>query len=180
MAGEIGVESTVGVGSVFWIELIAVAEPRLAMEGGDRAILAPPPVARDAQLHILLYVEDNPVSMKLVEQIIARHPDKRLLTAVNGTLGIGIARDMLPHVILMDINLPDISGFKALEILREDPATTHIPVIAISANAMPFDVERGLKAGFFRYITKPIDINELMAALDQTLEFADKEQALSE
>jgi CheY-like chemotaxis protein/anti-sigma regulatory factor (Ser/Thr protein kinase) len=180
MAGEIGVESTVGVGSVFWIELISVAEPRLAMQGGDRATLAQPPVARDAQRHILLYVEDNPVSMKLVGQIIARHPDKRLLTAVNGTLGIGIARDMQPDVILMDINLPDMSGFKALEILRADPVTAHIPVIAISANAMPLDIEKGLKAGFFRYITKPINVNEFMAALDQALEFADKKQALSE
>jgi CheY-like chemotaxis protein len=124
------------------------------------------------QLQTLLYVEDNPVSMKLVEQIIARHPDKRLLTAVNGTLGVGVARDMQPRVILMDINLPDFSGFKALEILRADPVTAHIPVIAISANAMPIDIARGLKAGFFRYLTKPLNVNELMEALDLALELA--------
>jgi CheY-like chemotaxis protein len=74
----------------------------------------------------------------------------------------------------MDINLPGINGFEALKILREDPATAHIPVIAISANAMPRDIERGLKAGFFRYITKPIKLNELMEALDAALEFAEK------
>jgi CheY-like chemotaxis protein len=172
MGGKIGVESTVGVGSVFWIELIPIAEPRPAMEGGDRATLVRPPIAHEVQLQTLLYVEDNPVSMKLVEQIIARHPDKRLLTAVNGTLGVGVARDMQPRVILMDINLPDISGFKALEILRADPVTAHIPVIAISANAMPIDIARGLKAGFFRYLTKPLNVNELMEALDLALELA--------
>ena len=74
----------------------------------------------------------------------------------------------------MDINLPDINGFEALKILRSDPATAHIPVIAISANAMPLDIERGLKAGFFRYITKPIKVDEFMEALDVALEFAGK------
>jgi len=93
---------------------------------------------------------------------------------VNGNSGIEIARASLPEVILMDINLPGINGYEALKILRSDPATAHIPVIAISANAMPLDVERGLKAGFFRYITKPIKVNEFIEALDMTLEFAEK------
>ena len=77
----------------------------------------------------------------------------------------------------MDINLPGINGFEALKILRSDPATAHIPVIAISANAMPRDIEKGLEAGFFRYITKPIKVNEFMEALDVALEFAGKESA---
>ena len=117
-------------------------------------------------LHTLLYVEDNPANLKLVEQIIARRPDMRLLTAVNGNIGIEIARASRPDVILMDINLPDISGIEALKILRADPATAHIPVIALSANAMPLDIERGLEAGFFRYLTKPIKVNEFMDALN--------------
>ena len=174
MGGTIGVESTVGVGSVFWFELLSVAEPRLSMEGGDPAALAQPQLPRGTRLHTLLYVEDNPANLKLVEQIIARHPYVRLLTAVNGNSGIEIARASLPELILMDINLPGINGYEALKILRSDPATAHIPVIAISANAMPLDVERGLKAGFFRYITKPIKVNEFMEALDVTLEFAEK------
>ena len=174
MGGVIGVESTVGAGSVFWFELISVAEPHLSMEGGDAAALAQPHVPRGARLHTLLYVEDNPANLKLVEQIIARHPDIHLLTAVNGNSGIEIARVSQPDVILMDINLPGINGFEALKILRADPVTAHIPVIAVSANAMPLDVERGLKAGFFRYITKPIKVNEFMEALDVTLEFAVK------
>jgi len=172
MGGAIGVESTLGTGSVFWFELASVAEPRRSLEPGEAAELAQAHLPRAAQLHTVLYVEDNPANLKLVEQIMARHPDICLLTAVNGTLGIQLARNSQPEVILMDINLPGISGFEALQILRSDPATAHIPVIAISANAMPLDIERGLKAGFFRYITKPIKVHEFMEALDVALEFA--------
>ncbi len=172
MEGVIGVESTVGVGSVFWFELISVVEPHLAMEGGDAAALAQPHVDHGARPHTLLYVEDNPANLKLIEQIIVRHPDMRLLTAVNGNSGIEIARVSQPDVILMDINLPGIDGFEALRILRSGPTTAHIPVIAISANAMPRDIEKGLEAGFFRYITKPIKVNEFVEALDVALEFA--------
>jgi CheY-like chemotaxis protein len=95
------------------------------------------------------------------------------VTAVNGTLGIELARANQPQVILMDINLPGISGIKALKILRDDPATAHIPVIALSANAMPRDIEKGLEAGFFRYLTKPIKIKETMETLNEALEFAE-------
>jgi CheY-like chemotaxis protein len=129
-------------------------------------------VPREAQLHTVLYVEDNPANLKLVEHIIERHHDIHLLTAVNGKLGIEMARTNQPDAILMDINLPDINGFEALKILSEDPVTAHIPVIAISANAMSLDIERGMKAGFFRYITKPINVNEFMEALDIALNFA--------
>jgi CheY-like chemotaxis protein len=86
--------------------------------------------------------------------------------------GITLARIHLPKVILMDINLPGISGLQALKILREDPATQHIPVVAISANAMPRDIEKGLQAGFLRYLTKPIKVNEFMEVLDMALEAA--------
>ena len=108
----------------------------------------------------------------LVEQIIDDHPHMSMLSARDGNLGIALARAHLPDVILMDINLPGINGFEALKILREDPATTHIPVIALSANAMPRDIEKGLEAGFFRYLTKPIKVNEFMNALDGALKFA--------
>jgi len=173
MGGEIGAESTVGVGSIFWFELNSVAEPSLSIEESETAALIRPNIPRRAGQHTLLYVEDNPANLKLVEQIIVRHPDISLLTAVNGNSGIEIARNKQPDVILMDINLPGINGFEALEILRASPDTAHIPVIAISANAMPFDIERGVKAGFFRYITKPIKVNELMEALDVALVFAE-------
>jgi CheY-like chemotaxis protein len=172
MGGVIGVESTVGVGSVFWFELISVAEPHISLEGVEAAVLAQSHTPRGMRVQTLLYVEDNPANLKLVEQIVARHPNIRLLTAVNGNSGIEIARVSQPDVILTDINLPDINGFEVLITLRSDPSTAHIPVIAISANAMPLDIERGMKAGFFRYITKPIKVNEFMEALDVAMEFA--------
>ena len=145
-----------------------------AVEGGDAAALPQPQAPRTARLHTLLYVEDKPESLELIEQIIARIPDMRLLTAVSGKSGIELARASLPDVILTDINLPDISGFKVLEILREDPTTAHIPIIAVSANAMPLSIEKGMEAGFFRYITKPIKVDKFMEALDAALEFAEQ------
>jgi len=169
MGGCIGADSTVGVGSLFWFELISVAEPKLVFDETAIAALAVPPVSRGVQIRTVLSVEDNPANLKLVQQIIARHSEIRLLTAMNGNSGIEIARASRPDVILMDINLPDISGFAALKILNSDPATAHIPVIAISANAMQTDIERGLKAGFFRYITKPIRVDEFMEALGLAL-----------
>jgi adenylate cyclase len=136
-------------------------------------------VSQAERLHTLLYVEDNPANLKLVEQIIARHPDMRLLPAVTGNKGIEIARASKPDVILMDINLPDFTGFETLKILQSDPATAHIPVIAISGNAMPRDIQRGMDAGFVRYLTKPIKVEELMEALYVALESAGKYSAKS-
>jgi CheY-like chemotaxis protein len=174
MGGVIGVESSVGVGSVFWFELGSADAPELSVEGAEPIAPAKSQVQSGTRLRTLLYVEDNPANMKLVEQLVARRPDMSLLTAANGNSGIELARACQPAAILMDINLPDISGFEALKILREDPATAHIPVVAISANAMPRDIEKGLKAGFFRYLTKPIKVNEFMGTLNEALAFAEK------
>jgi CheY-like chemotaxis protein len=174
MQGAIGVESTVGVGSVFWCELNAAAAPQLDIKNGECADGLQPPVSADASKRTLLYVEDNPANMELVQDLIARFPDLRLVTAVNGTLGVMMARAARPEVILMDINLPGISGIKALQILRADPETALIPVIALSANAMPRDIAKGLEAGFFRYLTKPIQIKAFMDTLNEALEFAAK------
>ncbi len=176
MGGEIGVESTVGFGSVFWFELNSAAAPRLAPDRGGPAANLQEPVPHGAPQRTLLYVEDNPANLKLIEQLIARRPDMLLLTARDGDLGIQLARAHQPEVILMDINLPGISGIEALKILREDPATAHIPIVALSANAMPRDIEKGLHAGFFGYLTKPIKVNEFMHTLDIALEYA-REQA---
>jgi len=173
MGGVIGVESTVGVGSVFWFELSSAAATQLAVDRAEPTVVPRAQDQHGAPLRTLLYVEDNPANLKLVEQLIARRPDLRLLSAVNGNLGIELARDNHPEVILMDINLPGISGIDALKILREDPATAHIPVVALSANAMPRDIEKGLQAGFFWYLTKPIKVNEFMDVLDVALEFAE-------
>jgi PAS domain S-box-containing protein len=169
MGGVIGVESTVGEGSVFWFELGSAAAPKLSTGRPKHAPMAQAQAEEGAPLRTLLYVEDNPANLKLVEQLIARRANMCLLTATNGTLGIDLARDHQPDVILMDINLPGISGIEALAILRWDPATAHIPVMAISANAMPGDINKGMEAGFFRYLTKPIRVDEFMDALDKAL-----------
>jgi PAS domain S-box-containing protein len=173
MGGEIGVDSTVGTGSVFWFELNLSAGPQHAVGTVETLVPHHAHVQHGATPHTLLYVEDNLANMQLVEQIIARRPDMRLLSAGDAVLGIALARTSQPEVILMDINLPGMSGIQALKILREDPVTAHIPVLAISANAMPHDIKKGLKAGFLRYITKPIDVNEFMEALDMALEYAE-------
>jgi CheY-like chemotaxis protein len=177
MGGRIGVESTVGAGSVFWFELNTAVAPQLEM--AQPAAQVPTQVQPGTLLRTLLYVEDNPANLKLIEQLIARRPDIRLLTARDGIVGIHLARVNQPDVILMDINLPGISGIEALEVLHGDPATKHIPVIALSANAMPRDIEKGLQAGFFRYLTKPIKVNEFMDTLGEALDFAAQQAAQS-
>jgi len=172
MDGVLGVESTVGTGSVFWVELRPSEPPGLIEAPPAPAVPALRPRVAAARVRTLLYIEDNPANMELVEQLIARRPELHLLKAVNGTLGIRLAQTGRPEVILMDINLPGLSGTAALKILRTDPATAHIPVVAVSANAMPRDIELGLAAGFFRYLTKPIKVEEFMATLDVALAFA--------
>jgi PAS domain S-box-containing protein len=169
MGGFLGVDSTVGEGSAFWFELRSTPTPELKLLSPELAVpkLAIRPI--DAPQKTLLYIEDNPANMKLVERLIDRRTDIKLLTAVNGSLGIALARASLPDVILMDINLPGISGIEALKVLREDAATAHIPVVAISANAMARDIEVGKQLGFFRYLTKPIVVEEFMATLDLAL-----------
>ncbi len=162
MGGVIGVDSTVGSGSVFWFELNSAAEQQLGPYAMPPAAITQAKTKNGAPIRTLLYVEDNPANLKLVEQLIARRPDMNLLSARDGLLGIELARAHQPEVILMDINLPGISGIEALKILREDPVTAHIPVVALSANAMPRDIEKGLQAGFFRYMTKPIRITDFM------------------
>jgi len=176
MGGAIGVDSTVGAGSVFWIELISAAAPQFLDEGGEAAD-SRPHLQNGTRLRTLLCVEDNPANLKLVEELIARCPDLRLLTAVNATLGIDLARAAQPEMILMDVNLPDISGIEALKVLHEDPLTAHIPIVALSANAMPRDIVKGMEAGFFRYLTKPIKVSEFMDTLRMALELADQRTA---
>ncbi len=173
MDGTIGVESTVGVGSVFWIELSLTSAPQHLVLEAEHATGVQPPVQDGLPVRTLLYVEDNPANLELVEQLIARRPDLRLLSAADGNLGIEFARAYQPEVILMDINLPGISGIEAMKVLRTDPTTAHIPIMALSANAVPRDIAKGLEAGFFDYLTKPIKVNEFMAALDAAMKFAE-------
>jgi PAS domain S-box-containing protein len=171
MEGSIGVESEATKGSVFWIELRTMLAPELLPE--------PEPMARGQTFgpfseltHTLLYIEDNPANMMLVEQIIEQRSDIKLLTAVDGLRGFELARAARPDVILMDINLPGLSGNDVLKLLHHDPLTAHIPVVALSANAMLRDVRLGLDAGFFRYLTKPINMKEFMETLNMAIAHA--------
>ncbi|OGA59833.1 MAG: hybrid sensor histidine kinase/response regulator [Betaproteobacteria bacterium RIFCSPLOWO2_12_FULL_65_14] len=172
MGGAIGAYSTVGVGSLFWIELSLSAAPLHAVRRAEQAALANSQVPDGMPRRTVLYVEDNPANLELIEELMTRRPELRLLSAADGNLGIEFARAYLPEVILMDIHLPGISGIDAMKILRAGPATAHIPIIALSANAVPRDIERALEAGFFNYLTKPIKVNEFMDALDAALHFA--------
>jgi PAS domain S-box-containing protein len=172
MGGLIGARSTVGRGSVFWVELNLATEQYLRKTAADPGLIAPKRVPTVARTRTLLYVEDNPANLMLVEDLLARRPDVHLLSARDGNLGIAIARELRPDVILMDINLPGISGVEALRLLARDPLTAAIPVIAISANAGARDIAKGLDAGFFRYLTKPIKVAEFMSTLDEALDLA--------
>ena len=177
MKGNIGVESVLGEGSTFWIELKQTSESEIDIQ---HQLQLPIPLQpkTDPLLYTLLYVEDNPENLMLVEDIIARRPDIHLLSAKNARQGIKLARAALPDVILMDINLPGFSGYDAFNMLFDDPLTAHIPVVALSANAMPRDIEKGLDAGFFRYLTKPIKVKEFMETIDLALKFAKTKQEL--
>ena len=168
MKGAIDITSSPGVGSVFTIEL-GTAAPLPAQVG---AALAPGTAlaqAGDGAPRLLLYVEDNPANLKLVEEIVRFRSGLRLMAAGDGPLGLALARAHHPDIILMDLNLPGMGGLDVLAQLQREPALRAIPVIALTANAMPRDIERGMAAGFFRYLTKPIDIDRFNEAIDITL-----------
>ena len=174
MGGTIGVSSAVGTGSVFFIELrstplaVAARAPEVAEQRAAVALHA-----NEATIPTLLYVEDNPANLKLVEEMVRFRSDVRLLSAPDARLGIELARAHLPRAILMDIHLPGMSGEDALKILREDRRTAGIPVIAITADAMPRAVAKGLATGFFRYLTKPLMLDAFTEAVDSALAAAD-------
>lgn len=165
MGGTIGVTSTVGMGTEFWIEFISISPiQKFALDTSHSAPNSPEQITTIK--HVLLYVEDNPANLMLIEQVILDHPNITMLTASDGNVGIAMARAYIPDAILLDINLPGISGFETLKILQGDLSTAHIPVLAISANALPHDIDKAIKAGFHSYITKPIKIKEFMNSLN--------------
>ena len=161
MNGEIGLKSAVGKGSTFWIDCPVSKTKAGAKVTGVRNIDTN---ALD-QEYTLLYIEDNPANLRLIQHIIGRHEELKLYTAINAEEGIVIAGKELPDLIIIDINLPGMDGYQALSILQESDKTREIPVFALSAAARPRDVERGLTAGFKRYLTKPVDVEEFMDAI---------------
>ncbi|MES2951194.1 MAG: PAS domain S-box protein [Pseudomonadota bacterium] len=177
MGGEIGVTSSVGIGSVFWIELKTSEAPQSVETVAADTISAPNQILLTHESPpTLLYVEDNLANLRLVQEILRFGPGLELLSAPDGRQGVELARTHLPHVILMDMNLPGVSGAEAQKTLRDDPRTAHIPVIALTANAMPHEVAAAMEAGFFRYITKPINIDEFLDAVKSALELAERQR----
>lgn len=161
MDAEIGVESTIGQGSTFWLELPRQAtETELDISNGSQVENKLLGSAR------VLYVEDNPANLKLVETFLRKQHDLTLITATSGKHGLDLAQRYQPDVILLDIKLPDMDGLTVLKALQANPETRDIPVLAISADAMPLDVQRGLDAGFRHYLTKPIDASVLIDTLN--------------
>jgi signal transduction histidine kinase/ActR/RegA family two-component response regulator len=169
MGGEIGVSSALGTGSLFWIELRATAPAPVAAPVTEAGAFSQENRAHDGAVATVLCVEDNPASLALIQAAISFRKDLRLLTAQDGQAGVAMARRHLPDVILMDNNMPLLSGTQAQELLKADPRTAGIPIIAISANAMPSAIAGGLAAGFFSYLTKPIEVPAVLEAVDKAL-----------
>ena len=168
MGGVIGVESDVGMGSSFWVDL-AMAGPSVGTAGATTGPLAArdlaPSVATGPARRVL-YVEDNLSNIKLVERIVARRPQVELLVAMQGSVGLDLARQHHPSLVLLDLHLPDMAGEEVLRHLVADPRTSTIPVVVLSADATPGQVQRLRAEGAADYLTKPIDIPRLLAILD--------------
>jgi PAS domain S-box-containing protein len=173
MQGEVGVESAPGVGSCFWVRLVrsgpAAAAAARSMPMSLNAPLSAPENAAAATRRTVLYIEDNPVNQVLMEGMLSHRPGLRLLLAGLPAVGLAMAAQARPDLVLLDIQLPGMSGFEVLRRLREQPALRDVPVIAVSANAMPSDIEEAARAGFDDYLTKPLDMKRLLERVDRAL-----------
>lgn len=174
MGGVIGMESELGMGSCFWIEFSMVDMGQNSLFRQDHRLDAKLTLAEQNGVggarHTVLYIEDNPANLKLVAQVLKNNGSPvELLCANTPESGIQLALDRRPDLILLDINLPNIDGYQVMEQLSRDPQFSHTPVIAITANAMPLDIEKGKQAGFLHYLTKPLDIPRLLEVIDECL-----------
>ena len=171
MDGNIGVNSKVGEGSTFWFELPINLESGVKKTKDETKSnnIEEHKMEHKDEKRTILYVEDNPANLRLVEQVLSTIPQVHMWSAPEPLLGLELANENIPNLILLDINLPGMDGYQVLEKLRSQDNTKDIPVIAISANAMPKDIEKGKKAGFDGYITKPVNVKELIKEVESKL-----------
>ncbi|HOY23883.1 MAG TPA: PAS domain-containing protein [Cellvibrio sp.] len=167
MNGRLDFDSTEGVGTEFWIDLPIASEWNQQQTDIIKSVDYIPTQLAFSSHKNVLYIEDNPTNIRLLQQFFERHSCLTLDIAEEPFIGIYKARSTQPDLIILDINLPGMDGFEAMNVLQNDPMTKHIPVVGLSANAMPYDIERGIKSGFFEYLTKPVDINKLIVTLNR-------------
>lgn len=171
MHGKLDFVSREGVGTEFWIDLPLCAEWNQDVLAADKHQVEQhlPVELAIKQVRKILYIEDNPSNIRLMQQVLSRYPQLELDVAEEAFLGIYKARSQLPDVIILDINLPGMDGYETLSVLKRDSVTGQIPVVGLSANAMPYDIERGRSSGFYEYLTKPVEINHLIKILNELL-----------
>jgi CheY-like chemotaxis protein len=178
MGGMLGAESTPGQGSTFWMELAVAESPVKQLTRDDSEGPAPAHGDRSSQAAIVLYVEDNLSNVQLIKRLLVHRPKVRLLPIMQGQLALDLASQHNPDLILLDLQLPDIPGDEVLRRLRETPETRHIPVIVISADATPGQIERLRAAGAWQYLTKPLDVKKFLFLLDDALKGREGNQSI--
>ncbi|WP_283401418.1 ATP-binding protein [Marinobacterium sediminicola] len=168
MGGAIGAQSTLNQGSCFWIDIPWDSQPH-SLNSSDSEPQNTLPDAPEGMTKTVLYVDDNPSNIKLIRGLISHHSRIRLLDAHTPDLGLELARQHHPDLIILDINMPGLDGYEVLSILKRTPAFVETPIIALTANAMTKDIEKGLNAGFAHYLTKPLNVPAFFEVIETIL-----------